>query len=189
MSWTCAPSQERQLCKGFSSEIQSEIQSESLIYFFSSERRGECWCRGEVFGSLSCPPSDVNLQELLRISIPGISAGATVSNGTQSPARAPCACSHPQGKGTVSPGSPRAPGEADVHWEDEPLLCYPFQAPKKIPFPVQKGELHWGRALGKERREMKAGDEQGCAQLWEPMWCWIPSPGAASLCQSQTGSG
>lgn len=100
----------------------------------------------------------------------------------------------PQGKGTVSPGSHRAPGGGtDVQWGDEPVLCYPSPAfGPKNPFPpVQKGELHWGRALGKERRTLglKAGDEQGRAQLWELMWWWIPPPLSAPLSEPQAGPG
>lgn len=71
-------------------------------------------------------------------------------------------------------------------WGDEPVLFIP-PMPKESLSPVQKGELHWGRALGQERRV--PGAEQGCAQLWGLMCWWIPSPVSAPLSEPQAGSG
>lgn len=105
--------------RGFSSEIQIHSDLRLLIYlfifFFSSERRGECWCSAEVFGSLGCTPSNVNLQELLGIHIPGASA---VPKGTQSPL-----CLQPPLRGREQ--GPQAGTEHRVEWGDEPVLCQP----------------------------------------------------------------
>lgn len=101
--------------------------------------------------------------------------------------RAPCACSPPSGEGSRVPRQAPSTG-----WSGgmNPS-CVNHPCPKIRSPPVQKEELHWGRALGEERRTlgMKAGAGQGCAQLWQLMCCWIPSPVSAALSEPQERSG